>query len=92
MTRPWRLGSSAASKPGPLVTIWEQGEGEPHVDGRRDGDRLVGCALKADAVEIVRTVNERPWLAPGVKRAFVEAAAAPLRVRLFDQALDEEDE
>jgi hypothetical protein len=54
----WRIGQSWGSKPNPvLVTIVEEGTGEPDASGRRLNDRLVGCASLDDALRITRAVN-----------------------------------
>lgn len=56
----WRIGQSWGSKPNPvLVTIVEEGTGEPDADGRCEDDRLVGCASPEDAQLICDAVNAR---------------------------------
>ena len=75
MTRPWRLGASWSSRNekdpdhSPLVTIVEEGEGEPDEHGRREGDRLVGCMLRADADEVLELIDEA--VDPDEARAYV---------------------
>lgn len=54
----WRIGQSWGSKENPLlVTIVEDGTGIPDEQGRRDNDRLIGCASLRDAELIVACVN-----------------------------------
>jgi hypothetical protein len=89
MNRRFRTGASWGSKDpdlSPLVTIAEYDPAEePDEQGRRASDVLIGCAPRALAEEIVAAVNERPWLAGPVKRAFLEAAKTPPRVRFFEE-------
>jgi hypothetical protein len=73
-TRPWRLGASWSSRneqdpsASPLVTIVEQGTGEPDEHGRRADDRLVGALGREDAERVVVCVNECSALHAGHER------------------------
>jgi len=54
----WRVGQSWGSKENPLlVTIVEEGAGTLDADGRRDDDRLIGCAGPQDAERIINAIN-----------------------------------
>jgi hypothetical protein len=54
----WRIGQSWGSKENPLlVTIVEEGKGPQDDDGRRQDDRLIGCAGPEDAQRIVDAIN-----------------------------------
>lgn len=89
-TRPWRIGQAWGSKPGAdLVTLAEQGTGEPDEQGRRRDDRLIGAVSPADARVILAAVNERrglrEWLAG--ERDKAEAAGEKDAATAYTRAL-----
>jgi hypothetical protein len=53
----WRTGTHWHAASGALATIVEAGAGDPHPDGRRDDDRLIGAIPAEDAARAVEAVN-----------------------------------
>jgi hypothetical protein len=79
MTEPrrrWRIGASAAAKPGPNDSIWEYDPAEPADEqGRRPSDRLVGSLLREDAERAVAAVNFAQPAHDEIRRLTVENRA-----------------
>jgi hypothetical protein len=70
VTRRWRQGQSWSAKDpakSPLVTIIEDGVGEPDERGHRADDRLVGAVGREDAALIVAAVNALPQHAAALR-------------------------